>query len=242
MTDAATSVLAQMHGVFDYVRKHQFSGAVIGPAGIGKSHCATAYARANALTHMITATDALGAKPNFLWRVVSDALGIMAGESAAETQDILFQHDFRQNVLIVDEAQQVPPVQLREILQLHDRCGLSVVFCGNMEVLQQSRGRQRGWEQVESRLSVIHHLEGIDDRDADALSALHSVRGEDALAIMRAIGERFHARGIAHVLEATRRTIGEGPPIDAAAIRSTLTFLPKYRAAIKPKRITGQAA
>jgi DNA transposition AAA+ family ATPase len=228
---APTSIAIQFGGVTETLRRHGFSGAILGPAGVGKTCVATAIARSTPLTHLVTATDAFGRKPNILWQVISDALGIWSEESAADTQITLFHHCFKQHVLIVDEAQQLPPVQLREILTLWERCGLSVCFVGNMDVLHRSRSRQGGWDQIESRLDIVHKLEGFDDGDAAALASAYDLQQPEALELLRAIGERHYARGVVHVLEAAKQAGGDRPAIDAAAIRKTLQIFPKYRPA-----------
>lgn len=230
---APTSIAIQIGGVIDTLRRHRFSGAILGPAGVGKTCVATAIASTTPLTHIITATDALGKKPNLLWQAISDALGVWSEDSAADTQLTLFHHNFSEHVLIIDEAQQLPPAQLREILSLWERCGLSVCFCGNMDVLHRAQSRQGGWEQIETRLAIVHRLEGFGDGDATALASAHGIEQPEALALLRAIGEQHYARGIVHVLEAARHA--GGTTIDAAAIRKTLQLFPKYRAATSAK-------
>jgi DNA transposition AAA+ family ATPase len=238
MALAQTSVAVQIAGVIETLRRHGWSGAVLGPAGIGKTCAASAIANTTPLTYLITATEDVGNKPNLLWQMVAHALGLCGEDSAADTQQMLVSHhSLKGCVLIVDEAQQLPPKQLRSILTLWDRCELSVCFCGNLDVLQRARTRQRGWDQIETRLAITHRLEGFDEGDAAMLASGYGVEQPEAVALLTAIGERHYARGIVHVIEAAREVAG-GRAIDAAGIRKALQVVPKYRPAIRPRVVT----
>lgn len=230
-----TSVAIQIAGVIETLREHRFNGAVIGAAGLGKTHAVQAIARATPATAIVTGSEALGKKPNLLWQQIAWELGIVAEESAAETEIMLRHHNFTGHVLIIDEAQQLPPVQIEQVLKTlgneHNDGRLSVVLCGNAETLHRSGGRKAGWQQIETRLAIVHPLEGIGDEDVVAIAGAYGVRHPDALTLLRAIGERQGVRGVVYVLQAARRSAGELGAIDASVIRKILQPFPKYRPA-----------
>lgn len=231
---ADTSVSALVFSTIDKVRAGCMNAAIVGAAGVGKTRALNAYIAKNPSVRMITVTDVLGRAPKELWsQICFDILGSSA-KSTATTQDWLFEHNLSGGVFIFDEAQNLPPVQMREILHLHDRSRMSIVFCGNMEVLHRSQSRKGAWDQINSRLDIFEPIDGLLDEDADALAESFGVDGEGAYRLVRAIGERFYARGVARVLhEAHRRA--NGGLIKEAHIRSAIDLFSQYRVVLKSR-------
>ncbi len=230
MIDAApladTSVKSLVFQTLTTARKCGWNAAIVGAAGVGKTRSIIAYAESHPKTGLLTASDALGRSPRDLWASISHELIGSAGGSTAEMQEELFTYDLTGAALIIDEAQQLPPVQLREILLLNDRASLTIVFCGNWEVLKRANARQGAWENIVSRIQPLFEtIDGILDEDVDAIAAAFGVSDPRALPILRSIGKQHHARGIVRVLQTASDRAG-GTPITSTHVREAIGFFP----------------
>lgn len=233
---AETSIKALVYQTIKTARSRCWNAAIVGAAGVGKTRAIAAYTESHPGTGLLTASDALGRAPRDLWSQISNELVGSSGGTTAQIQHDLFAYDFKNVALIIDEAQNLPPAQLREILHLNDRAKLTIIYCGNWEVLKRANTRKGAWEQIVSRIDPLFEVvDGILDEDADAIASAFGVSDACAFPLLRGIGQKHHARGIVHVLEVARDRAGVGKTINAAHVREAIALFPQYRTAVTVK-------
>jgi hypothetical protein len=89
------------------------------------------------------------------------------------------------------------------------------------------------FDQLRRRVQIRNSIEKLTDADADAFSTAFGAEQADARRIVRAIGQRHHAHGMATVLKAARRMAGDAP-IRAQHLRDTINdFFPHYQGVLK---------
>lgn len=142
-------------------------------------------------------------------------------------------------ILIVDEAQNLSLDCLRQLLTFSIKDGGHLIFvcCGNEDILKQVNTDKGALAQISRRISFRELVDSISDDDANAITNSFGVEGLDAYRTMCAVGQRFHADGIAQVLHMARRLAGR-ETIKASHIYGALAVFPQYRSVLeaKPKR------
>lgn len=229
-----TTIARTIRATLGTVRQLGSNAAMVGPAGVGKTFSLEHYAADSAHTYMLTASPLSGHAARQLFRQLGDiVLGphSIRGTSLLDIENHLYDFPFRGHVLIVDEAQNLNLQAIRHILYLNDHAKLSVVLCGNQEVLRRASVDTGPFAQVGSRIGFRKVLEALDDADADAISNTFGVEGMDAYEMMRGVAARHHARGVAFVLTVARELAGK-KTIKAAHIRDVFNEFPQYRPAL----------
>jgi DNA transposition AAA+ family ATPase len=227
-----TTIARTIRTTLNSVRHLSSNAAMVGPAGVGKTFSLEHYATTVSQTYMLTAGPLSGNAALRLFRQLGETLlgeYAIRGSSLFDIEQRLYRFDFHGHVLIVDEAQNLNLQAIRHLLTLNDHAGLSVVFCGNEEVLNRTTVDKGPFAQIGSRVYFRKRLEAIDDTDADAITNTFGVEGLDAYELMRGVAARHHARGVAFVLRSARELAGKGKTIKAAHIREVFAEFPQYR-------------
>lgn len=224
-----TTIAKAISATINSARQLGFNAAVVGPAGVGKTCSLSHYVGSTDGAYLFTTSAGTGNATRHLFRRLSEALQIGGGDSIAQIQRRLFNYDLRGRVLIIDEAQNLNLQGIRELLYLNDHAQMSVVFCGNQEVLRRASVDTGPFAQVGSRIPFRKEVEAIDPADADAITNSYGVEGLDAYELMRGVAARHHARGVAFVLQAARALVGNGKAIKSAHIKEAFLQFPQYR-------------
>lgn len=229
---ADTSVKDLIFQTISTARKRGWNVGFVGAAGVGKTRSISAYAHSHPRTGLITATDALGRSPRDLWQTINSEMTGTVGGSTSDIQEALFDCNFLDVVLIIDEAQNLPPIQLREILHLNDRTRLTIVYSGNWEVLKGTKSKRGSWEQVATRMDIFEAIDGILEEDADAIAAAFGVIDAQALSLLRRVGKQHHARGVVRILKDAKERARDGM-VTSVHVRAAIGFFPQHRSALK---------
>jgi DNA transposition AAA+ family ATPase len=227
-----TTIARRVFGTIHMARSRDENAAIVGEPGVGKTRAINAYAESNAGTYLMTVNAVTGNALRDLLREVSALLGIHARGSIADIQRTMLQYDLSGRVLIIDEAQNLKLQALRELLNLHDDAGMTIIFCGNSDVLRRVNVDTGPFAQISDRIGLRERIDSIPGEDADAITNSFGVEGMDAYALARSIGTRFRARALVRVLNGAREQAG-AKIIKADHIRSAVELYPQYRSALK---------
>jgi DNA transposition AAA+ family ATPase len=227
-----TSVSRDIFRTIDLARELQKNGAVVGRPGVGKNRALIAYREQRDGVVLITATAVLGNALRDLLRELSDVLGIHTSGSIANVQRQMHSYSFSGVALIIDEAQNLKLQAFRELLHLHDFTGLTLIFCGNDEVLKRVNTDKGAFAQINRRVPLRAEVNSILDDDTDQLANAFGVEGMDAHKMLRPIGRAHHTDGVVSVLEIARRFAGT-KTINVEHIRRACEPFPHYRSAMK---------
>ncbi len=209
------------------------NAAIIGPAGTGKTTALKEFVARTPGAIYIELTEQAGRSSRALCLFLCDELGIESGGATYQVERRLYRCLPAGAVIIFDEAQNMPANVVRAALNFNDMGQRSVVLCGNNDTLRQGRTSAAAFEQVISRIGPRVTIAATSDEDADAIAASFGIDSADCYAIVRAIGARYHARGIVRVLAEAGRLAGERKKITAAHVRAALDMFPQYRSALR---------
>lgn len=226
-----TTIAKAVRNTIVQARQLGFNAALVGPPGIGKSWACSQYAKAAPGTYMFTASASTGRAAKLIFEQLCAHFDVSGGGGFAAIQQRLFHYDLSGRVVIIDEAQNLNLQGIRELLYLSDLAHMSVVFCGNPEVLKRASVDTGSFAQIGSRIPFRTELPSLQPEDADKITNTFGVEGQDAYALMRGIASRHHARGVSFVLAAARALAGPDRTIKAADIRDVLERFPQYRPA-----------
>lgn len=230
-----TTVARRIFSIIDLARSSGECAAIIGEPGVGKTRSINEYKASRPGTALITVNPITGNAFRDLLRELADVLGIYVSGSIAQIQQQMFRYDLSGHVLIIDEAQNLKLQAMRGLQEMHDHAGLSVIFCGNRDVLRRVNVENGPLAQISDRIGFREQIDCIPGEDADAITNGFGVEGMDAYKLARAIGMRFRARALVRVLTAARMQAGDKKTIKAEHIRNAIELFPQYRAAITAK-------
>lgn len=236
-----TSVSRDIFQTIDLARELKKNAAIVGRPGIGKTFALAEYTRSlnvgsryafEGLAAMRTITAVTGNSLRDLFRDVAASIGTAVDGSIANMQRQMMNYDLSGRVLILDEAQNLKLQAFRELLHLHDFTGISLIFCGNDEVLKRVNTDKGAFAQINRRVPIRAEVNSILDEDADRLANAFGVEGMDAYKMLRPIGRAHQTDGVVSVLEIATRFAG-GKTIKAEHIRRACEPFPQYRSALK---------
>lgn len=208
------------------------NAAIIGAAGTGKTTALKTLTERTPGAVYVELTEQSGRSVRGLLLFICQQLGIESAGATYETERRVYRWLPPGSVLIIDEAQHMPPNVLRSALNFNDLGKTPVVLCGNDNTLRPGREGLATFAQIDLRIGPRVHITATTDEDADKITNTFDVEGLDAYAITRSIGAKYHARGIARVLTQARRFAGERKTIKAQHIRDAIELFPQYRPAI----------
>jgi hypothetical protein len=119
-------------------------------------------------------------------------------------------------------------------LSATDGGNLIFIVCGNPRVAETAGTNTGKFAGISRRFILQRYIEGIAQEDADAIATAFGVEGVDALRIVREVGMKHHADGIAKLLNLAV-ALNPGKPVKAAQIEQALAQLPYLRPR-RPKR------
>jgi DNA transposition AAA+ family ATPase len=227
-----TTIATRVFGIINLARTRNENAAIIGEPGVGKTRAVNAYIERQKGAYLMTVNAVTGNALRDLLRELADLLGIYATGSIANILRKMLEYDLSGRVLIIDEAQNLKLQAIRELLNLHDHAGMSIVFCGNRDVLKRVNVEHGPLAQISDRVGLREQIECIPAEDADAITNSFGVEGMDAYELARAIGLRFKARALVRVLNAAREDAGKRT-IKAAHIRQAIALHPQYAGVLK---------
>lgn len=230
-----TTVARRIFSIINLAKSSGECAAIIGEPGVGKTRTINEYKASNTDTALITVTGITGNAFRELLHELADVLGIYASGSIANIQRQMFCYDLSGRVLIIDEAQNLKLQAMRGLQELHYSAGLTVIFCGNRDVLRRVSVENGPLAQISDRIGFREQIDCIPAEDADAITNGFGVEGLDAYKLARAIGIRFRARALVRVLTAARMQAGDTKTVKAEHIRNAIELFPQYKAALSPR-------
>jgi DNA transposition AAA+ family ATPase len=226
-----TSVAQRIERTISQARFLHWNAAIVGDPGVGKTRALAHCAATMPQTYLFTVSAITGKALSRIFRELCMVLGVHYG-TITDIQRRMFEHDFSGHVLLIDEAQNLNPQAIRELLYLNDMAQLSLIFCGNKEVLKRVSTDSGAFAQISSRVAFRETVDCILDADADAIASAFDIDGDDAYALTRKIAEHYHARGIVNVLTRARG-FANSKKIKAGHIQDSLALFPQYRMALR---------
>lgn len=218
------------------------NAAIIGAPGVGKTMALDAYQLSLGMkVARLTITPVLARSMREIMSELCDKLDMntWTGESIYEMDRALHRRYIDDWIVIVDEDQNISLDCLRQLLTFSVKDGgqLTFVYCGNEDILKQVNTDRGALAQISRRIVFRELVDSISDDDANAITNSFGVEGLDAYRTMCAVGQRFHADGIAQVLHMARR-LADRETIKASHVRDALAVFPQYRSVLeaKPKR------
>ncbi|PWB84377.1 MAG: hypothetical protein C3F11_01605 [Methylocystaceae bacterium] len=209
-----TSIVKAVEDAVNYARTMRRAAAVTGAPGIGKSTALQSISDADPSAILIYVGGARRTDRAFA-RLLADSIGIVTGaESTAKLWDIaesILSHPQFGNILLFDEAQNIPLALLKEVVDFPSRFGVPVVVCGNAELLKRQRVASAAFDQVSSRIAKRVVLNAPTPEDFQTIGVDFDVFGKDAHAACVDFGLNTSIRELVQVLESARVYAGDGP-------------------------------
>lgn len=229
-----TSVSRVIFDVLERARSERKCAAIVGAPGVGKTAAIREWAARHHIDSCLTCTGTVAGSMRSLLEEIADLLGVYRERGIAATHRALMRTQYNAGeVLILDEAQNLPDKHYREVLFLWDEAKLPIVFCGNPEVLKRVNIDSGPYSQISWRVTRREQVYGIEAEDADRLASRLGVEGMDAYRALRIIAERFHAAGVVKAVEEARHFSGYVTPVRIEHIRDALESLPYLKSAFK---------
>lgn len=229
-----TSVSRVIFDVLDRARSERKCAAIVGAPGVGKTAAIREWAARHRINSCLTCTGTIAGSMRSLLEEIADLLGVYRERGIAATHRALMRTQYNAgDLLILDEAQNLPDKHYREVLYIWDEAGLPIVFCGNPDVLKRVNTDSGPYAQISRRVSRREQVYGIEAEDADRIASRLGVEGMDAYRALRIIAERFHADGVVKAIEEARHFTGSDAPVRIEHIRDALESLPYLRSAFK---------
>ncbi|MGE5606544.1 MAG: AAA family ATPase [Bacteroidota bacterium] len=155
-----TSIAKEVFTVTEFAHNHNKIGLIYGDAGVGKTLALTTYAAAHPDVIFVRARVNLKSARAIL-NEIADKLGkVNVIEALTGTG----------RLLIIDEAQRLTYSALEALRDIHDECGIGIVFSGNKDIYDRMRGKKGAlFAQLFSRVGIRRHLQCRDivARDID---------------------------------------------------------------------------
>jgi len=227
-----TTISRRIFAIIDVARERGENAAIVGEPGVGKTRALNEYIKRHDGTYFLTVDSLSGNALRALMRDIFERIGLYSRGGIADMQRVLKQYDFSGVCLIIDEAQNLKLQALREILNFNDHTGISVVFCGNHDVLKRVNVETGPLAQISDRIGLREEIQCIPSEDADAITNTFGVEGLDAYQLARAVGLRYRARSLVRVLNSARSLAGE-KAIKIGHIRQAIQLHPQYAGALK---------
>lgn len=228
-----TTVARRIFSIIDLARASGECAAIIGEPGVGKTRTINEYRAQKPETALITVNPITGNAFRDLLRELANVLGIYVSGSIADIQKQLFRYDLSGHVLIVDEAQNLKLQAMRGLQEMHEHAHLTVIFCGNRDVLKRVNVENGPLAQISDRIGFREQIDCIPSEDADAITNSFGVEGMEAYKLARTVGTRFRARALVRILTAARMQAGEKMTVKAEHIRNAIELFPQYRSALR---------
>jgi len=229
-----TSVSKIVFDVLDKARSECKCAAIIGSPGVGKTLAIKEWMRRHHVRSYLVCTGTIAGSMRNLLSEIATILNVYPERGIAATHLALMRARYVPGeVLILDEAQNLPNKHFRELLYLWDEAGLPIVFCGNYDVLKQVNTDKGALTQISRRVPRREEIHGIDPSDCDKIAASLGVEGMDAFRALRIIGDRFHADGVVKVIQEARSFCGDCPTVRIEHILDVLESLPYLKRAFK---------
>ena len=232
-----TSVVSRINSTIDMAREMFWNAAIIGAPGIGKTLALKRYAQADEMeVGYIEARPIVARSMAAFLQELAETVDVRSGGSNRDIEREFKRTHFNRSIIIVDEAQNIPLVVVRQLLHLSvaDDGPFVFVFVGNDEMLQKVSVSLPAMMQINRRIRLRETISNIEDEDADAISQTESVEGIEAFKLLRRVGSAFHVDGIVTVAQVARR-FADGPTIRIEHIRDALDNLPQFQSVLRRK-------
>lgn len=208
-----TSIVAAIEDAASYARTMKQAAAVTGAPGVGKTTALEAVAK----SHPSFSIYVGGARqtPRAFTSLLANSLGYTTrAESTARLWDTIegwLSHPQFDDILLIDEAQNIPLALLKEVVDFPSRFGVPVLICGNAELLKRQRATGAAFDQVSSRVAKRVVLNAPTPEDFQTIAVDFDVFGKDAHAACVDFGHNTSIRELVQVLEAARVYAEDGP-------------------------------
>ena len=179
-----TPTAQEMRDILEFAQTLHMQVIFYGAAGMGKTVTCEHYRDNHPNVWLITPTAITGCKKGVM-TLLGQALGIKAGKSLAELQtECVERMRGRDGLIIVDEAQQMPPASMDLLRQVAEGASVGLAYSGNEGVYSQMMNGSSAskFAQIHSRLMRQKHL--LLPTYADVETLVHAM-GVDDLKVIR---------------------------------------------------------
>jgi DNA transposition AAA+ family ATPase len=209
-----TSIFVAVQDGFDYAVMMKHASLITGIPGIGKTTALEEIAQLNpkATIIRVAATKiTLRASLNLIADAMRLATHSMTADGIWDVLESSFSHPQNDDILIFDEAQNLPLAVLKEMVSLPERFQIPVIVCGNGELLKRRRVSTAAFDQIESRIAKRVILAAPTREDFEMIAVDFDAFGKDAHAACVAYGCNTSMRDLVAMLEAARGYADQGP-------------------------------
>jgi DNA transposition AAA+ family ATPase len=226
-----TSVSREVFKIVDLAIGTASNAYIAGVPGVGKTCGLRACAAARDEVTYLRLTQPATRSAKALMAAICGALGIYDDGPPREIEQRILKTECAAAV-ILDEGQYLDEERMDLLVHLSATDGGRLVFivCGNPRVKVTAGTNSGKFAGIARRFTLQRLIEGITQADADAITNSFGVEGMDAYRIMRAVGARHHADGVANVLKLARLAAGSAT-IKATHIQEVIELVPQFRPA-----------
>ncbi|MBN2685081.1 MAG: AAA family ATPase [Pontiellaceae bacterium] len=162
----ATPTSQDIYDILEFAYCYGKQALIYGSPGMGKTVTCEEFQRTHSGVWLLTPTSVTGTKKGIL-TLLADALHITPGRALADTQTACIERmSDTGGMVIIDEAQQLPPNSLDLMRQIAEAAEVGLAFVGNEGVYTQMVGGSRAGKfgQILSRARTRHiALPHVDD-------------------------------------------------------------------------------
>lgn len=169
----ATPTAQEIYDILEFAYFYHKQALIYGSPGMSKTVTCSKFAQTHSNTWLLTPTSVTGTKRGILM-LLTRALHIAPGRSLGDLQtDCIDRMEGTGGMIIIDEAQQLPPNSMDLMRQVAEAAGVGLAFVGNEGVYTQMVGGSRAGKfgQILSRARTRHiALPNVDDVTALAVA------------------------------------------------------------------------
>lgn len=232
-----------------YAQKFGWPTRIVSDAGYGKT--TVLYYLAQDLDGTYCNVGFAHKKTPDMYRMILSALGCPSDKNYSRDlfNDLIWRlkpsewalaHDQKpRKLLIVDEAQNLDPLALRDLLNIQETCNIALIISGNGSRISTTKVDRVAWEQIDSRVGMEISLPPLNRTDCNLIGSAYGLEGMDAYEAIANYGTRTTARLLTRLLDNARPLANAGGAIRLQHVRAVLEGNPKLGS---PKLLLPEAA
>ncbi|WP_424361813.1 AAA family ATPase [Methylocystis parvus] len=222
-----TTALVSVEQCFNYALERCEAAAVFGTPGVGKTTAMTHLAERSPTATLIH-VGSTRCTPRAIASMIADAMRLwVEHRSAWQITEIIEAHlmhpSTRDEILMFDEAQNIPLGFLKDIVDWPQRFGVPVLICGNEHLLKRTKASGAAFDQIDSRIGKRIHLSRPTREDFETIAIDFDVFGVDARNACAAYGAKNSIRDLISLLQ-TARDFAEGRKLGLEEIRKAVVY------------------
>jgi len=229
----ATPTAMEIYEKLSFAQALSTQVIIYGAAGMSKTVTCNHYKQNNPNVWMITPTGVTSSKSGIL-NLLCKALKLDGGKTVATLQEncINRMKEVRNGLIIIDEAQQLPPASMDLMRQVAEQAGVGLAYVGNEGVYSQLLAGQNvgKFAQLLSRLTQRRHLLLPEPDDVELLVQEMGVTDSKAVKLLYEISQTPGAlRYVVHTVQFAQMAVDQDEQITQETIVDAFQYLTGIR-------------